>query len=274
MIFSRKKHTLAAIFLVLGLLSACAPMTPEQKVNLIRARKWPALKEEIVAQGLEPGAPLYIRIFKQEGILETWLYDPDNGSYEPFKTYPICAMAGALGPKVKQGDKQAPEGFYSITPERLWPGSRYHLAMNVGYPNPYDLAQGRTGDKLMIHGDCKSEGCFAMTDPLIEDIYLLTEQSLRRGQAAVPVHIFPFRMSAENLSAVGSSPSLPFWLNLKEGYDAFEMTRLPTPVAVEQGRYVFECRPPLSSGPSTYSTATRQDPMHPEASGATARYSP
>jgi murein L,D-transpeptidase YafK len=211
----------------------------EAKVNHIRTTRLPQLTAALQAQYLQPGTPMYARVFKEEAVLELWVRANRTGLYQLFKTYPICAFSGQLGPKLKEGDLQAPEGFYEITQERLVPGSQYHLAMNIGFPNEYDMNQGRTGSKLMIHGDCKSEGCFAMTNAAIEEIYVLVEQSLKGGQQSVPVHVFPFRMTDENIQRYVTSQWLDFWLNIKHGYDLFEETRIPPAVQVLNTRYVF-----------------------------------
>lgn len=235
---NRRNFYIVFSVLCLPLLTGCVTST-DAKIAALRAEKLPALNSELNAHYLEAGAPVFIRVFKEEAELEVWAHDDDTGRYAPFKTYDICNYNTALGPKTKQGDLRSPEGFYDITQDRLWPGSRYHLAMNIGYPNEFDLAHKRTGDKLMIHGDCFSEGCFAMTDRVIEDLYLLADQSLRQGQASIPVHIFPFRMTAENLERHTASEYFDFWLNLKEGYDFFETTRTPPIIDVQQGRYIF-----------------------------------
>lgn len=198
---------------------------------------------------LWPGAPTFIRIFKEEHILEAWLQNPDTGRYELFKTYPICNFSGDLGPKLKEGDRQAPEGFYAVSEDWLWPSSKYHLAMNIGFPNEYDKAHGRTGSHLMIHGGCRSEGCYAMTDRQIEEIYVLVEQSLLNGNETVPIHIFPFRMDGITLEKHRGHPWMRYWINLKRGYDMFEKTRVPPIVTVSNGLYEFQ--------PGRYMTAAR-----------------
>lgn len=191
----------------------------------------------------EQGAPMFIRIFKQEGTLEVWREGDEHGKYALYKSYPICRYSPVPGPKIREGDLQSPEGFYDVTYDWLKPESKYHLAMNIGYPNEYDQQWGRTGNKLMIHGGCASEGCFAMTDPGIEEIYTLAEASLLAGNEEVPVHIFPFRMTPENMRLAANSPWMPFWENLKEGYDMFERDRMPPQVAVMNTRYVFMPQP-------------------------------
>jgi murein L,D-transpeptidase YafK len=196
------------------------------------------------------GDPVYVRIFKQEGQLELWL--KKNGRYALYKTFPICKWSGRLGPKLKEADYQSPEGFYSVSAKQLNPHSNYYRAFNVGYPNAFDRQNGRTGGLVMVHGACKSVGCFAMTDRGIEEIYGFVEAALKAGQKDIPVHIFPFRMTDANiaretgggwLSFVGGGNYQQwagFWKNLKEGYDVFEQTGQP-PVAFACGdHYEFD----------------------------------
>lgn len=187
-------------------------------------------------KGLSFGSSVYIRIFKEEAELEVWLQH--GTQYELFKTYPICAESGTLGPKEKEGDAQSPEGFYSVTASKLNPASNYHLSFDIGYPNAYDRSLGRTGSFIMVHGNCVSIGCFAMTDPAIEEIYLLAEGALAKGQKSFAVHVFPFRMTADNTKQHASSRWAPFWSELKGGYDAFEAKHVPPDVGVDAGHYV------------------------------------
>ena len=203
-----------------------------------RARVAPRLKRELKAQGFEWGAPVFVRIFKQPRVLELWLEQADR-SYKLFKTYPICKFAGGLGPKRVRGDDQVPEGFYSVNPHWMHPYSDYHLAFNVRYPNDYDAHYERTGANIMVHGGCSSSGCIAMTDPRIEEIYTLAEAAIRAGQPYFKVHIFPFPLTEKNLQAHAKSPWLDFWRNLKEGYDLFEVNRVPPQDYFADGRYQF-----------------------------------
>jgi len=182
-------------------------------------------------KGMDPQAPIFIRIFKEESELEIWK-QRDDGRYYHFKTYPICNWSGDLGPKVRYGDRQAPEGFYAIQREQMNPESKYHLAMNLGYPNAFDRSWRRSGDALMIHGGCKSVGCYAMTDALIEEIYAIARESFIGGHDSIPVHAFPFRMTNENLARFAGHEAYPFWLTIKEAYDYFELTRKLPNVAV------------------------------------------
>jgi murein L,D-transpeptidase YafK len=189
-------------------------------------------------RGMDPQAPIFIRVFKEESELELWKLR-DDGRFYHLKTYPICNWSGDLGPKLQEGDKQAPEGFYSITREQMNPDSKYHLAMNLGYPNAYDKSRRRTGQFLMIHGKCKSAGCYAMTDALIEEIYAIGRESFLGGHDSFQVHAFPFRMTRENMARHAGHEALPFWRTLKEGYDYFELThQLPTVAVCNRGYVV------------------------------------
>lgn len=190
---------------------------------------------------LKLGSPIFIRIFKQTNELELWLLAKNN-SFKLFKTYIICYQSGNLGPKIAEGDQQSPEGFYQVDNSQMNPWSKYHLSFNLGYPNEYDRNLNRTGSALMVHGGCSSIGCFAMTDYFMDEIYSLADAALVNGQQEFQVHIFPFRLSPENIADHQNSPWLSFWQNLKEGYDIFEVHNFPPTVEVLQGRYVFSAR--------------------------------
>lgn len=211
--------------------------TPAGRAQAAAARVRPALERDLTAKNLAFGAPVFMRVFKREAELELWLRARD-GAYRLFRTYPICTFSGALGPKRRQGDNQAPEGFYRVALGQLNPASQFHLSFNLGYPNAYDRAHGYTGDFLMVHGSCVSIGCYAMGDGAIEEIYTLAEAALRGGQRAFEVHALPFRLDDPALAAERASPWHDFWSELKPGYDAFERTRKPPAVAVKERRYV------------------------------------
>lgn len=194
-------------------------------------------QEELSPQ-VETGTETFIRIFKSERVLEVWQKTPSAGAYSLSASFPICSYSGSLGPKLKEGDRQAPEGFYKIYRSSLNPNSAYHLSFNLGFPNRYDRAHGRTGSYLMVHGACVSIGCYAMTDAGIEHIYGAVEKSLKDGQAHVPVHIYPFRMSDDALAEAATDDWHGFWTNLKEGYDYFEENGVPARIGVDGKRYV------------------------------------
>jgi len=201
------------------------------------ARVAPSLIRSLEAADLSYGAPVFLRVFKEEKELELWVRKAD--SLTLFRTYDIVAMSGMLGPKLREGDMQAPEGFYFVTPSRMNPNSRFHLSFNLGYPNRYDLAHKRTGSALMVHGNRVSIGCFAMTDQKIEEIYCLADAALRNGQEYFQVHCFPFRMTQDNMKKHSNSEWMSFWENLKAGYDWFEGSKQPPNVEVLDKKYVF-----------------------------------
>jgi len=201
------------------------------------ARVAPSLVRDLGEKGLTYGAPVFVRVFKEEKELEVWLKEGE--AFELFRTYDIAAMSGRLGPKLREGDRQAPEGFYFVTPSRMNPNSRFHLSFNLGYPNTFDRAYDRTGSALMIHGNNVSIGCFAMTDAKIEEIYALADAALSNGQKFFRVHCFPFRMTKGNMKKHSESQWLSFWENLRTGYDVFERTKQPPNVLVKNRKYVF-----------------------------------
>jgi murein L,D-transpeptidase YafK len=197
----------------------------------------PTIYEQLSTLGASIGDPVFIRIFKLTAELELWIKVGDR--YQLLHNYTICRQSGYLGPKLKEGDLQGPEGFYYASKARLNPNSKFHLSFNIGYPNKYDRIHHRTGSALMIHGDCVSVGCFAMTDEKIEEIYELVEKSLYGTEKIVRVHIFPFRMTDKNMLYYRDRKWYKFWQNLKEGYDYFEENGIPPNVDVVDGRYTF-----------------------------------
>ncbi|MBO0754088.1 MAG: murein L,D-transpeptidase, partial [Bradyrhizobiaceae bacterium] len=203
----------------------------------------PELAAEIDRRNMPRESPILVRIFKEESELEVWKQD-SQGRYALLKTYPICRWSGELGPKVKLGDRQAPEGFYQITPGQMNPNSNYYLAFNLGFPNAYDKANDFTGDFLMVHGDCSSAGCYAMTDEQIQEIYALGRDAFLGGQKSFQVQAFPFRMTPLNLAKHRDNPNMAFWRMIKEGSDYFELTKTEPHVEVCEKHYVFSPRAP------------------------------
>ena len=192
----------------------------------------------MAARNTGPGAPILMRLYKKESELEVWKQARD-GRFVHLKTFPICRWSGQLGPKLQQGDRQAPEGFYTVTPGQMNPNSSYYLSFNIGYPNAYDRAHGATGSHLMVHGNCSSAGCYAMTDAAVGEIFALAREAFAGGQRAFQFQAFPFRMTAQNLARYRSDPNIAFWRQLKEGSDRFEATGLEPTVGVSAGRYAF-----------------------------------
>ncbi len=201
------------------------------------------LKPETLAlmqtKGMRKEDPILVRTFKHENTLEIWKRD-NTGHYALLKSYQMCAWGGTLGPKIKEGDKQSPEGFYTVTPGRMNPNSQFHLAYDVGYPNAFDRAFGRTGAAVMVHGGCTgSAGCFVMTDEQVEEIYAFAREAFMGGQKSFQLQAFPFRMTAENLAKNRRNPNMAFWKNIKKGYDHFEVSKLEPKVEVCDRKYVF-----------------------------------
>jgi murein L,D-transpeptidase YafK len=232
-------HSVLALSLILaGASPARAGDVPTSaRFERVAARVTPRLEAQLRNKGLEPGAPIYLRLFKEERQLELWVKNED--AYQLFKTYYICAWSGRLGPKEREGDGQSPEGFYRVMPQQMNPASSYHLSFNLGFPNTYDRAHGRTGSFLMIHGSCVSVGCYAMTNKGIEEIYTAAHAALKKDQPAFDVHVFPFRMTEENMGRHAGSRWIAFWQDLKEGYDLFKESHVPPRVSVVNGNYVF-----------------------------------
>jgi murein L,D-transpeptidase YafK len=208
----------------------------------VAGRHMQPLSERMLAdienRNMAKESPILVRIFKEESELEVWKEDK-TGRFALLRTYPICRWSGELGPKIKQGDRQAPEGFYTITPGQMNPNSNYYLAINTGFPNAYDRANDRSGQFLMIHGDCSSAGCYAMTDEQIAEIYSLARESFFGGQKSFQIQAFPFRMTPLNMAKHRNSPHMAFWRMIKQGYDHFEVTRMEPKVDVCDKHYVF-----------------------------------
>ncbi|MHC5225517.1 L,D-transpeptidase family protein [Ignatzschineria sp. LJL83] len=197
------------------------------------------LTERLQNYGLKKGDEVLIRIFKEEAMLELWMKPSGKSRYIHFSNYPICNFSGDLGPKLYEGDKQSPEGFYRVNKRALNPYSRFYKSFNLGYPNAFDRSLGRTGNYLMVHGKCDSVGCYAMRDDQIEEIYGLVELALNNGQEYVEVQAYPFKMTNERLFQEEQSVNYGFWNNLREGYDQFEKNQSQLDYGVQKGRYLF-----------------------------------
>lgn len=250
---------LVLLWVVFGLV-ACGGFLPKSNSNRHNQPLQSSVVAALKAMGSSPGEAMMIRIFKQEETLEVWKRT-SSGQFRLFKSYEICAFSGDLGPKIKEGDRQSPEGFYTITPALMNPRSNYYLAFNTGFPNKFDRAHGRTGSDLMVHGDCSSRGCYAMTDHGIAEIYALARESFKGGNASFQVQIFPFKMTPANLAQQSSNPHLAFWKDIKEGYDLFEIDKQPPAWDVCERQYVFNASGngalnPMASCPAVTRSAT------------------
>lgn len=233
---------LTKIFLALSCLTltSCATISSQipksERLAAVKASRLMPLQASLREKGFELGAPIFIRIFKETSELEVWIKKGET--YSLFKNYPICKYSGYLGPKLKEGDRQAPEGIYKVEPNQLNPLSDSHLSFNLGFPNSFDLAHNRTGSYLMVHGGCGSIGCYAMTDPAIEEIYLMVEAALVKGQKQVQVHALPFRFSAGKLEENAQNQWIDFWKELASIDDLFEKSKRIPQVNVVGTHYV------------------------------------
>src|SRR3954449_12816687 len=202
---------------------------PPELLALLREKKMPIQ------------SPILVRVFKEEAELEVWKQDT-TGRFQILKTYPICRWSGDLGPKLWEGDRQTPEGFYRVTPELMNPNSNFYLAINIGFPNSFDKANKREGSLVMIHGDCSSSGCYSMTDQQMGEIYSLARDSFLGGRPTFQVQAYPFRLTPANLARHRNNPNLDFWKMLKIGNDHFETMHLEPKVDVCNRRYVFDAQ--------------------------------
>jgi len=228
----------AALFGVLAfVLSGCQSLESKDQKPLS-----PETKALLKQRGAKPGGQMYVRIFKQESEMEIWM-EKTSGTYAKIKTYKICNWSGDIGPKTAQGDRQAPEGFYVVTPRQMNPNSKYHLSFNMGYPNAYDKSHNYTGAHLMVHGGCLSKGCYAITDEAVQELYALARESFVGGQRKFLVHAFPFHMTKANMNFRKANKWYGFWQNLKEGHDLFLRTGKPPIAGTKNGRYVFFATP-------------------------------
>ena len=231
------KFLIALLIPMLLAVSPKAVIPDSTRAANIRAKVWPQLQSDLKAAGFKDDQPIYLRIFKIPGILEVWV--KSGKQYKLFRQYIVCFYSGGLGTKTRNGDGKCPEGYYTIAPAQLQPVSTFHLAMNIGYPNAYDRQHGYTGDNVMIHGNCVSIGCYAMTDPKIEEIYTLVYEAFQHGQKAVPLSIYPFKLSNDTLHTYSQWSTYRFWESLKPGYDIFERTHVPPMVTVVNKNYSF-----------------------------------
>lgn len=210
-----------------------------------------SVQKQLMVNDLNIYAPIMIRLFKESSELEVWKEGPD-GYYVLLNIYEICRWSGVLGPKIQEGDMQAPEGFYMVRQNQMNPSSNYYLSFDLGFPNMFDRTHDRTGTYLMVHGGCSSVGCYAVTDRVMSDVYALARHAFEGGQEEFQVQAFPFRMTEENFRRYEEHPHYDFWLNLKEGYDFFETYRRPPEVGVCGERYVFNARRSVEDGGAPY----------------------
>jgi len=215
--------------------------TASERLKEVKARVTAPLSDKLAEKGLKLGDQIFLRAFKQNQELEVWIKPAGKSQYVLFRAYQVAGSSGGLGPKLAEGDGQMPEGFYQITKGALNPNSRYHLSFNIGYPNAYDRSHKRTGSFIMVHGSNVSIGCYAMTDPGIEEIYLITEAALKNGQKTVSFHSYPFRFDRGwKKSADRNERWGRFWAEeLYPAYRYFEEKRVPASISHSKGKYIM-----------------------------------
>lgn len=170
---------------------------------------------------------ILIVVFKNEQQFDLYAKNKNELTYKKIKSYNICSSSGVLGPKRRQGDGQVPEGFYHI--DRFNPSSSYYLSLGVSYPNLSDRKKSKASDlggDIFIHGECVTIGCMPMTNDKIQEIYIYAIQARQNGQLKIPVYIFPYKMTNENIKLFSTeykeqSEIIKFWSNLKTGHDKF-----------------------------------------------------
>lgn len=206
------------------------------------ARVTPLLKAELESMDLKLGDPVFLRVFKDEQVLEVWMQPGRGKDFVHYKTYLLCQPAGPAGPRVNGRDLQLPEGFYGVTLHSLRPWHRHYLAFEIGYPNAADRHQRRPNRTVLVQGDCVGSGSLALSNPNIEELYTLVAAALEAGQESICVNLFPFRLTDSRMNQELASQALwlEFWGNLKEGYDYFEIVRRPPSPSVKAGRYGFQ----------------------------------
>ena len=206
------------------------------------------LSAKLAEKNLKPGEiHIFLRAFKREKVLELWVRKGNQGKFSHLLDYSFCAFSGILGPKRRQGDLQIPEGYYYIDRFNAW--SHFHLSLGINYPNTLDRKRATgpdPGGDIFIHGNCVTIGCIPITDDKIKELYLFAVEAKNNGQTRIPVHIFPARLSSENMRKLAAEydfdPNLiAFWKNLKKGYDLFEKTKtLPKVTVTPTGTYKYQ----------------------------------
>lgn len=235
-----RRNLAKSAIVMLGALALGGCVASTLEVDNKSTQSIPAkVTKDMKAKGVTASGAVLVRIFKQESELEVWKRTP-TGKFVMLKTYPICRWSGDLGPKKKIGDRRAPEGFYTVNAHQLNPNSKYYLSFDLGFPNRLDAAQGYTGDALMVHGACSSQGCYAMTDEAMSEIYPVVRDALKNGQPGFQVQAYPFRMTPKNMASHRDHPDFAYWQNIKQGYDIFEVTKRQPKVSYCGGKYVFD----------------------------------
>ncbi len=221
------------------------------RVRAAYQARFEQVRQMLHDHGIVEPAEMFFRVFKREQLLEVWARGAGMDALSLVTTYAVCGTSGDLGPKREQGDEQIPEGFYAI--DVFNPISRFHLSLGVSYPNAVDRVRGidgNLGGDIFIHGGCATVGCVPITDRGIEEVYVMALKARLAGQHQIPIHIFPTRLDDDGFAWLRDTfgtdhPEFQFWVNLREGYLAFEKDRTVPQVHQQGGRYTF----PRGGGP-------------------------
>lgn len=218
--------------------SASVSVPSSQRSRRAEERGAMLLSPALRSEGSSLGAPVFIQIFKRPSVLKLFMRQDHGERFVPIAHFPVCARSGDIGPKQREGDNQAPEGLYTVRPRQMNPHSSFHLSFNLGFPNAAERARGWTGSFLMVHGGCASIGCYAMTDPIIEQIWAVMAAAFRAGQPAIDVHCFPFSLSETDSEAHRGSRFSEYWAEIAPAYQIFDRTQRPPRVRIRNGRYL------------------------------------
>ncbi|MDE1192117.1 MAG: hypothetical protein PW786_08260 [Arachidicoccus sp.] len=238
------------IFILINKIHAQAPIAYQLGVSpSITSEllvKEDSLKNQFARKGLLwPAREIYIRSFKYDSKMEVWVRNNGNEKFQLFKTYNVCVMAGAIGPKRIEGDYQVPEGFYCIA--GFNPRSEYHLSLKISYPNESDKILSdplKPGSGIYIHGNCVSVGCIPLQNDQIDEVYLMASAARLNGETNIPLHIFPVYFDNPKSVAFYTKYSMDnidlqhFTCSLKPAFDYFQQNKtLPLIGILKNGDY-------------------------------------
>lgn len=221
-----------------------ANQVKNSRVKTAYAKHWANLQALLSSKNIDKSCfSIYIRAYKEEGLLEVWAKNKTQSEFTFLKSFSICAKSGTIGPKRKQGDGQVPEGFYEIS--AFQPQSSYHLALKVNYPNKSDRLKATAkdpGGDIMIHGNCVTIGCIPLQDEPIEELYILAVEAKNSGNT-IYADIYPFKFNTKNTSRIQITSDMElknFWLSLKKGCDYFDATQKRAAISIDtKGNYLI-----------------------------------
>lgn len=236
---------LSSLFLSLGVVSFKDEQKQYSRVRQAYKEKETVINSTLSSKGIKTDElNIYMRVFKEEGVLELWGKNKGENQFQLIKQFTVCDKSGVIGPKREEGDLQVPEGYYQIN--HFNPYSNFFLSLGINYPNKSDRVlgvKGNLGGAIYIHGSCVTIGCVPITDPEIKELYIYCVEARNNGQTNLPVTIFPTKLSSENFKSLideykGDSDKINLWTDLKKGYDSFESTKqIPKITFLKNGRH-------------------------------------